>query len=83
MMVHYALAQGTHVNESSYVIKVDASTIGYGNQSGLCILYKVEWTAEVRESCDDPIYSDRVSTTVLNSSSSDDTYQKAKKPKGK
>ena len=31
----------THVNELSYVVKVDASIVGYGNQSGLCILYKL------------------------------------------
>ena len=41
MIVYHILSQDTHVNDSSYVVKVDASTVGYGNQSGLCILYKL------------------------------------------
>ena len=41
MIVHHILAQDTHVNESSYVVKVDASTVGYGYQFGLCMLGKL------------------------------------------
>ena len=41
MIVCHILAQDTHVNESSYVVKVDTSTVGYGNQSELCMLYKL------------------------------------------
>ena len=41
LIVCHILAQDTHVNESSYVIKVDASTVGYGNQFKLCMLYKL------------------------------------------
>ena len=42
-------AQDIHVNESSYVVKVDASTVGYGNQSEFMHVVQVKWTAEVRE----------------------------------
>ena len=41
MTVYYTFAQDVHVNESSYVVKVDASTVGYGNQSESCMLYKL------------------------------------------
>ena len=60
MIVCHTLAQDTHVNESSYVVKVDASTVGYGNQSRLCMLYKVKWTAEVRERGNNLIYDDLI-----------------------
>ena len=83
MIVCHILAQDIHVNESSNVVKVDASIVGYSNQSGLCMLYKLSGPRRSeRESCDDPTYSGRVSTTLLDSSSADGTYQKAKKPKG-
>ena len=41
MIVCHILSQDTHVNESSYVVKVDASTVGYGDQSELRMLYKL------------------------------------------
>ena len=41
MIVRYMLAQDTYVNESSYVVKVDAGTVGYGNQFELYMLYKL------------------------------------------
>ena len=75
------------MNESSYVVKVDASTVGYGNQSGSCMLYKVKWIVKVRERdnnlmYDDPMYRGQVSTTVLSGSSVEGTYQQANRPKG-
>ena len=47
---------------------------------------QVKWTAKVRERsinpiCDDPMYSGRVSTMVLNGSSVEGTYKKANRPK--
>ena len=41
VIVCHILVQDTHMNESSYVVKVDVSTVGYGNQFGLCMLYKL------------------------------------------
>ena len=40
-IVCHILVQDTHMNESSYVVKVDASTVGYDNQFELCMLYKL------------------------------------------
>ena len=54
MIVRHILAQETYVNESSYVVKVDASTVGYGNQFELCMLYKLSG----------PQRSERVVTTL-------------------
>ena len=54
MIVYHTLAQDTYVNESSYVVKVDASTVGYGDQFGLCMLYKLSG----------PQRSERVVTTL-------------------
>ena len=54
MIVYHILAQDTHVNESSYFVKVDASTVGYGDQFELCTLYKLSG----------PRRSERVVTTL-------------------
>ena len=80
MIVYHILTQDTYVNKSSYVVKVNASIVGYGNHSGLCILYKVKWTAEVWERgnnliYDDLMYSGWVSTMVLGGSLVEGTYQ--------